>query len=104
MVLFYLSTFLGSGQQKILQRRQLSSVKIIHGRSLFLFSTNNRFRLFCHTVVTFKHFDQIMLIIIVVSSVILAMEDPRIVSSAKNDVSHILLEKFLTVFSEIYYK
>lgn len=88
------SNFLASGQTKILQRRQLSSVKIIHGRSLFIFSTNNRFRLFCHTIVTFKHFDQIMLIIITLSSVILAMEDPLVVSSQHNDVS--LLEIVLT--------
>ena len=73
---------------KILQRRQLSSVKIIQRRTLFVFTTDNRFRLFCHSVINMKHFDHIMLVIIILSSVLLAMEDPLDENSKKNEVLH----------------
>ena len=100
--LFSAST--GSSQTKILQRRQLSAVKIIHGRSLFLFSTNNRFRLFCHSLVSLKHFDHIMLVIIILSSIILAMEDPLVVSSRHNDVCFPVCKRpFLTIVQHIIY-
>ncbi|XP_065072313.1 voltage-dependent L-type calcium channel subunit alpha-1D-like [Rhopilema esculentum] len=89
----------GSSQTKILQRRQLSAVKIIHGRSLFLFSTNNRFRLFCHSLVSLKHFDHIMLVIIILSSIILAMEDPLVVSSKHNDLLRDIDIAFVSIFT-----
>jgi hypothetical protein len=53
---------------------QLSSP--CEGRSLFLFSPENRFRQLVHTVTNHKVFEYIGLIVIAVSSVFLAFENP----------------------------
>jgi hypothetical protein len=46
------------------------------GKILFLFDENNAFRLFCARVVAHPWFDQTILILIIISSLFLALDDP----------------------------
>ena len=45
-----------------------------------------RVRKFCHWVVNLRHFDNVILVIILISSVLLALEDPVIEKSDRNKV------------------
>lgn len=44
--------------------------------SFFIFATDNKFRLFCHKVCNHRYFGNVVLVCILVSSFMLAMEDP----------------------------
>lgn len=49
----------------------------LHGRSLGVFEHHNRFRIWCASVVCHRHFDNMILVVIFVSSVCLALDSPR---------------------------
>ena len=59
-------------------------------RSLFLFNEKNRFRHFCHLLSSHRYFGNSILICILLSSFMLAMEDPVSYHSVKNEVIIIL--------------
>jgi len=60
-------------------KKQRSTKKSIHdvkGRSLFIFSATNRFRLFMANVCKHRFFDTFILLFIGVSTIMLAIESP----------------------------
>ena len=50
-------------------------------------SSNNCIRIFVHGIVTFPFFDTFIMIVIIMSSVALAAEDPVVENSQRNQVS-----------------
>ena len=66
--------------------------------SMFCFGSDNRFRLAVHAVVTFPFFDTLIMIIIVLSSIALAAEDPVEEKSARNRI----LTYFDYIFTSIF--
>ncbi|CAL8078238.1 unnamed protein product [Calicophoron daubneyi] len=52
--------------------------------AFFIFSDTNKFRIFCHNVVCLSHFGNIVLACILVSSILLAAEDPLHANSHRN--------------------
>jgi voltage-dependent calcium channel L type alpha-1D len=56
-------------------------------RSLFLFTHDNRFRKACHFISNHRWFGNSLLVCILVSSIMLAAEDPVNYKSKTNDVS-----------------
>ena len=65
-------------------------VHVMNGVSLFILSTENKFRQMCFQLATNKKFDQLILILIIVSSIFLAMDEPWVSTCAcydKNDPS-----------------
>ena len=61
-------------------------VPIPPGTSFFIFSQNNRFRVFCHWVCNHSLFGNIILVCIMISSAMLAAEDPIDPDSKRNKV------------------
>lgn len=55
-------------------------------RSLFLFKNENRFRRACHLICNHRWFGNSLLVCILVSSTLLAAEDPVRYESSTNDV------------------
>ena len=45
-------------------------------RSLFIFNMDSRIRRFCSAIIWWKYFDYIILVLIIVSSILLAIENP----------------------------
>ncbi|VDP97862.1 unnamed protein product [Trichobilharzia regenti] len=70
---------------------EMSSTKKIkpipNASSFFIFSPTNPFRVACHEVCNHNYFNNIVLVCILVSSAMLAAEDPLDASSARNQVS-----------------
>jgi hypothetical protein len=56
-------------------------------RSLFMFTYENRFRRACHFICNHRWFGNSLLVCILVSSIMLAAEDPVHYNSRTNDVS-----------------
>ena len=54
---------------------------------LFFFFFSSRFRRLCHRIVNLRHFDNFMLVIIMLSSVTIAIEDPVNDNSKRNQVN-----------------
>lgn len=61
---------------------------ISHLANCFFFSLSLSFRLrkACHWLVNLRHFDNTILVIILISSVLLALEDPVVENSQRNTV------------------
>lgn len=85
--------------------RRLSEIKVSKKikpipkeSSLFVFSHTNKFRKFCHFVVTHRWFANSILVCILVSSMALAAEDPVRHHSSTNDI----LNKFDYFFTAIF--
>ncbi len=57
--------------------------------TLMYFYCLNRFRRVCHYIVNLRHFDNFMLVVIIVSSILLAVEDPVDDYSRRNKVNGI---------------
>ncbi|XP_071506824.1 voltage-dependent calcium channel type A subunit alpha-1-like isoform X3 [Diadema antillarum] len=66
--------------------------------SLFIFSTTNPVRRFCHYVVNLRYFDTMIMVVIALSSIALAAEDPVNPDAQRNKV----LEYFDYVFTGIF--
>ncbi|XP_065316255.1 muscle calcium channel subunit alpha-1-like isoform X4 [Gordionus sp. m RMFG-2023] len=67
--------------------------------SLFCFSYKNKFRLFCHMIANHTYFNNIILVCILVSSIMLAAEDPLNFSSARNRILNYFDYFFTCMFS-----
>ncbi|KAF8564900.1 hypothetical protein P879_01668 [Paragonimus westermani] len=67
--------------------------------AFFIFSDTNKFRIFCHNVVCLSHFGNIVLVCILVSSILLAAEDPLHASSHRNNILNMFDYFFTSVFT-----
>ncbi|GFS86640.1 voltage-dependent calcium channel type D subunit alpha-1 [Nephila pilipes] len=67
--------------------------------SFFIFSHNNRFRRLCHFIVNHSYFANIILGFILISSAMLAAEDPLHVNSDRNRILNYFDYFFTTVFT-----
>ncbi|XP_048587790.1 voltage-dependent P/Q-type calcium channel subunit alpha-1A isoform X2 [Nematostella vectensis] len=80
-------------------------VPIINTWSLFLFPPGNPVRIGCHYVVNLRHFDNVILVIILISSVLLAAEDPVVEDSYQNQILTYFDYVFTTIFAfEVIFK
>nr|CAH8829567.1 unnamed protein product [Trichobilharzia regenti] len=67
--------------------------------AFFIFADTNKFRIFCHNVVCFSHFGNIVLVCILVSSILLAAEDPLHANSNRNKILNSFDYFFTSVFT-----
>ncbi|KAL6438032.1 hypothetical protein ACFW04_004358 [Cataglyphis niger] len=69
------------------------------GSAFFIFSSTNRFRIFCHWFCNHSYFSNVILICIMISSAMLAAEDPLRASSDRNQILNYFDYFFTTVFT-----
>ncbi|XP_035739036.1 muscle calcium channel subunit alpha-1-like isoform X3 [Vespa mandarinia] len=69
------------------------------GSSFFIFSQNNRFRVFCHWLCNHSYFGNVILACIMISSAMLAAEDPLSSSSYRNQILNYFDYFFTSVFT-----
>ncbi|XP_046683031.1 muscle calcium channel subunit alpha-1-like isoform X6 [Homalodisca vitripennis] len=69
------------------------------GSSFFVFSHTNRFRVFCHWFCNHSHFGNVILVCIMVSSALLAAEDPIHQDSQRNQILNYCDYFFTSVFT-----
>ncbi|XP_027058824.1 voltage-dependent N-type calcium channel subunit alpha-1B-like [Pocillopora damicornis] len=81
------------------QQKPGDTVPIINTWSLFLFPPGNPVRKACHWLVNLRHFDNFILVIILISSVLLALEDPVYENSKRNQVLTYFDYVFTTIFA-----
>ncbi|XP_076760429.1 ca[2+]-channel protein alpha[[1]] subunit D isoform X2 [Xylocopa sonorina] len=75
------------------------------GSAFFIFSQTNRFRVFCHWLCNHSYFGNVILVCIMISSAMLAAEDPLSASSSRNQILLKFDYFFTTVFTiEIWLK
>ncbi|KAH8854344.1 Muscle calcium channel subunit alpha-1 [Schistosoma japonicum] len=67
--------------------------------AFFIFADTNKFRIFCHNVVCFSHFGNVVLVCILVSSILLAAEDPLHANSPRNRILNMFDYFFTSVFT-----
>ncbi|XP_073994416.1 ca[2+]-channel protein alpha[[1]] subunit D isoform X2 [Rhodnius prolixus] len=67
--------------------------------AFFVFSRNNRIRVFCHWLCNHSHFSNVILVCIMVSSALLAAEDPLKAESPRNKVLIYFDYFFTSVFT-----
>ncbi|KRX25280.1 Voltage-dependent calcium channel type D subunit alpha-1 [Trichinella nelsoni] len=70
--------------------------------SLFLFSSTNKVRIFCNKVINHSYFTNSVLVCILVSSAMLAAEDPLQASSFRNEVPKFVLNYFDYFFTTVF--
>ncbi|CAB4001908.1 voltage-dependent N-type calcium channel subunit alpha-1B-like isoform X1, partial [Paramuricea clavata] len=86
-------------------RKLKKKVPIIRVKSLFLFGPENKFRRVCHYIVNLRHFDNFMLVVIICSSILLAVEDPVDEYSERNKVIRYFDYIFTSIFAfEVFVK
>ncbi|CAH8537039.1 unnamed protein product [Schistosoma rodhaini] len=82
---------------------EISSTKKIkpipNASSFFIFNPTNPFRVACHEVCNHSYFNNIVLVCILVSSAMLAAEDPLDASSARNQILNYFDYFFTSVFT-----
>ncbi|XP_063220472.1 muscle calcium channel subunit alpha-1 isoform X4 [Bacillus rossius redtenbacheri] len=85
--------------------RRLSEVSIKktiqplpEGSAFFIFSNTNRFRILCHWLCNHSYFGNVILASIMISSAMLAAEDPLRSSTTRNDI----LQKFDYLFTAVF--
>ncbi|XP_072756807.1 ca[2+]-channel protein alpha[[1]] subunit D isoform X3 [Anoplolepis gracilipes] len=69
------------------------------GSAFFIFSSTNRIRIFCHWFCNHSYFSNVILICIMISSAMLAAEDPLRASSDRNRILNHFDYFFTTVFT-----
>ncbi|XP_078040970.1 ca[2+]-channel protein alpha[[1]] subunit D isoform X2 [Augochlora pura] len=69
------------------------------GSAFFIFSQNNRFRVFCHWLCNHSYFGNVILVCIMISSAMLAAEDPLKATSYRNLILQNFDYFFTTVFT-----
>ncbi|OAD53497.1 Voltage-dependent calcium channel type D subunit alpha-1 [Eufriesea mexicana] len=69
------------------------------GSAFFIFSQTNRFRVFCHWLCNHSYFGNVILVCIMISSAMLAAEDPLRATSPRNLVLQNFDYFFTTVFT-----
>lgn len=67
--------------------------------SFFIFSHENRFRIFCHKIINHRYFSNIVLVCILISSAMLAAEDPIVERSYRNIILNYFDVGFTTIFT-----
>lgn len=67
--------------------------------SFFIFSHENRFRIFCHKIINHRYFSNIVLVCILISSAMLAAEDPIVERSYRNVILNYFDVGFTTIFT-----
>lgn len=67
--------------------------------SFFIFSHDNSFRVFCHQVINHRYFSNIVLACILISSAMLAAEDPIVEHSYRNTILNYFDVGFTTIFT-----
>merc|ERR1719188_599194 len=67
--------------------------------SLFIFSSKNRFRVMCHFICNHSYFGNIVLVCIMISSAMLAAEDPLRADSPRNKILNYFDYFFTTIFT-----
>lgn len=67
--------------------------------SFFIFSHENRFRIFCHKIINHRYFSNIVLGCILISSAMLAAEDPIVERSYRNVILNYFDVGFTTIFT-----
>uniref|UniRef100_A0A3B3STK5 Voltage-dependent N-type calcium channel subunit alpha n=1 Tax=Paramormyrops kingsleyae TaxID=1676925 RepID=A0A3B3STK5_9TELE len=86
--------------KKILEDQTVNSPQQIPSyRSMFMFGQNNPVRRLCHYVVTLRYFEMCILMVITMSSIALAAEDPVQAASPRNNVLKYLDYIFTGVFT-----
>ncbi|KRY10503.1 Voltage-dependent calcium channel type A subunit alpha-1 [Trichinella patagoniensis] len=73
--------------------------EIVPYSSLFIFSPKNRFRIFVHKIVCTKYFEMAIMVVICLSSISLAAEDPVDESNPRNKYLNYLDYAFTAVFT-----
>ncbi|XP_068707283.1 voltage-dependent calcium channel type A subunit alpha-1-like isoform X2 [Montipora foliosa] len=72
---------------RIIRRRNIHrNVPIIRRSSMFIFGPDNSIRRACHWVANLRYFDDFILVVILMSSILLAVEDPVHPNSTRNKV------------------
>ncbi|XP_019884382.1 muscle calcium channel subunit alpha-1 isoform X3 [Camponotus floridanus] len=69
------------------------------GSAFFIFSSTNRFRIFCHWFCNHSYFSNVILVCIMISSAMLAAEDPLSASAERNRILNYFDYFFTTVFT-----
>ncbi|XP_018406581.1 PREDICTED: muscle calcium channel subunit alpha-1 [Cyphomyrmex costatus] len=69
------------------------------GSAFFIFSSTNRFRVFCHWFCNHSYFSNVILICIMISSAMLAAEDPLRTTSDRNAILNYFDYFFTAVFT-----
>ncbi|UJR27700.1 hypothetical protein I4U23_008977 [Adineta vaga] len=72
---------------------------IVPYSSMFIFSTTNPIRRFCHFIVTLRYFELLIMIVICLSSISLAAEDPVHENSKRNVILNYVDYAFTGVFT-----
>uniref|UniRef100_A0A8C4QUP2 Voltage-dependent L-type calcium channel subunit alpha n=2 Tax=Eptatretus burgeri TaxID=7764 RepID=A0A8C4QUP2_EPTBU len=75
------------------------AVPIPEGSAFFIFSSSNRFRVFCHKLIHHHLFTNLILIMILLSSASLAAEDPIRSTSFRNHILSYFDYAFTTIFT-----
>ncbi|XP_026102737.1 voltage-dependent N-type calcium channel subunit alpha-1B-like isoform X3 [Carassius auratus] len=78
---------------------QSSHRPILHFSSMFIFSPNNPVRRLCHYIVSLRYFEMCILVVISMSSIALAAEDPVQANAPRNNVLKYLDYVFTGVFT-----
>ncbi|XP_047135696.2 voltage-dependent L-type calcium channel subunit alpha-1S isoform X1 [Hydra vulgaris] len=87
------------------KKKSIDNFILFSDSSLFIFSSTNRFRVLCHSIVRSKYFDLGMIAIILVRSLVLAIEDPINLDSYLNNISRKCDPIFTAIFGiEIFLK
>ncbi|XP_048875915.1 probable voltage-dependent N-type calcium channel subunit alpha-1B isoform X1 [Brienomyrus brachyistius] len=87
-------------EKKILEDQTANGPQQIPSyRSMFVFGQNNPVRCLCHYVVTLRYFEMCILMVITMSSIALAAEDPVQATSPRNNVLKYLDYIFTGVFT-----
>ncbi|MEE6504997.1 hypothetical protein FKM82_005401 [Ascaphus truei] len=73
--------------------------QIVPYSSMFIFSSTNPVRRLCHYIVNMRYFEMVILIVIALSSIALAAEDPVQADSPRNDVLKYMDYIFTGVFT-----
>ncbi|THD25480.1 Voltage-dependent calcium channel type D subunit alpha-1 [Fasciola hepatica] len=88
------------GSRRASEPNGASKIKPIpNASSFFIFSPTNPFRVACHEICNHSYFNNIVLVCILVSSAMLAAEDPLDASSARNQILNYFDYFFTSVFT-----
>jgi hypothetical protein len=80
------------------QRKLLNKEKILVGYSFGIFGPDNQIRDFCATLVTHKYFEYVVLVVIIASSICLAIDEPGMSTSSSTYRALNVLDYIFTVF------
>jgi voltage-dependent calcium channel L type alpha-1D len=95
-----------SPEDEVAQKRRMASESPVNktmpipaGTSFFVFTQDNPFRVMCHRICNHSYFGNIVLVCIMVSSAMLAAEDPLNSNSERNQILNYFDYFFTTIFT-----